>query len=1054
MMADYIRNGRFLALTVALIVVAGLSSLATLPRTEDPRVLNRVSLIFTPFPGATAERVEALVSEPIENEMRRMPEVRTVTSISKPGLSVVTVELKDSVTETATIWSDARDHLADVEATLPAGVGNSRFDDDRGYAYTTQVALTWTGPGERDMGVLRRYAKELQTRLRGVSGTDIVDIIGDPGEEVLVSIDPVRLTAAGLSTQQVLEAINNADAKVAAGQITNSTLTMDIEVAGEILSEERLRSVALFTNDLGETVHLRDVADVRIAPVEPPDEVALIHGEPGVVVAVRMLNDLRIDTWRASIEEVLNQFRPVMASNIGMEVIFDQSGYTDQRLGGLAANVATGFIIILAVLFVTLGARAAIIVALALPLTALFTLACMRYFGLPIHQMSVTGLVVALGIMVDNAIVMVDTIQQRRQQGKRALRAVVESISHLWLPLAGSTLTTILAFAPIVLMPGPAGEFVGGIGLSVMFALVGSYLISHTLIAGFAGRFIRPCSNNETGFLSQGLKLPAMSAWFENAVITALKRPVVTMLAVSAVPVAGFLAATTLTEQFFPPSDRDMFHIEVHMPPQTSVRGTEAVVKRVAAKLEAEPDIEAQHWFVGRNAPSFYYNMLQRKDGSPNFAQAMIKASSFRAANRLVIDLQSSLDREVPEAQVVVRKLEQGPPFNAPVELRLYGPNLERLAALGDEIRLHMSEVVDITQTRASLESAKPKVVLSTREEVARQTGLELTDLAGQLEASLSGRVSGSMLESTEELPVRVRVGNGARESLNDLQAVYLAPGARNGPDEFSGMPVAAIFDVSLEPARGAIARRNGQRVNTLEAYISAGVLPETVLNRLNTRLEEAGFTVPAGYTLEVGGESSERNEAVGNLLANVGVIMALLVLVVVLSFNSFRLSAIIFAVAAQSAGLGMLSVWLFGYPFGFTVIIGLLGLMGLAINAAIVILAELKSNHQAVVGDSHAIVAGVMSCTRHITSTTITTLGGFMPLILEGGGFWPPFAVAVAGGTVLTTLLSFFFAPAAFALFARHRAFELHKDQTNIKALPPTQRGESQPSQPIAGAA
>jgi multidrug efflux pump subunit AcrB len=287
----------------------------------------------------------------------------------------------------------------------------------------------------------------------------------------------------------------------------------------------------------------------------------------------------------------------------------------------------------------------------------------------------------------------------------------------------------------------------------------------------------------------------------------------------------------------------------------------------------------------------------------------------------------------------------------------------------------------------------------------------------------MDGIQGGSILESTEELPVRVRIGEEVRRTPDDLYRLHLAG---NGPGETFNL--SSLARLEFEPSAGVITRRQGERVNTIEAYLRADVLPSRVQARIQAALETEDLQLPPGYRLEFGGESAERNSAVGNLLANVGMIVVLLVLVVVLSFNSFRLSLIVFTVAGLSAGLGLLTVWAFGYPFGFVVIVGLMGLVGLAINAAIVIMAELKSSPLAVRGDMPAMIEGVMNCTRHIGSTTITTLGGFMPLILDGGGFWPPFALAIAGGTVLTTVLSFFLVPAAFRLFALRRPFEASK--------------------------
>ena len=1026
----FVNNIRVQTLLVALLLVAGLSAVTTLPRTEDPRVLNRVAIVLTPFPGATAERVEALVTDPIENVLRELPEVKDIESKSQPGLSSVTLELKDSITETAEIWSRARDKINDIQAELPAGALPSHFEDDRGYAYTRLLALRWSGPqtrtdgalNDQQLAILNRYAEELQTRLRTVSGTDLVEVYGAPKEEIRVTIDPAQASALQLSPQALANAIAAADAKVAAGTLRNDQHQLLVEVAGELDSAERIRQIPLQITPAGDVIRIGDIAQVQRELKTPADDIALVHGQDALVVATRMLPDVRIDRWSAWVDEVSTEFRNRLPDNIQLETLFDQQQYTSERLGGLLLNVLLGFVLILTVLLVTLGFRAALIVALALPLTVLFTLACMQLYGLPIHQMSVTGLVVALGIMVDNAIVITDAIQRKRQAGIAALTAVRAAVSHYWLPLLGSTLTTMLAFAPIVLMPGPAGEFVGGIALSVLFALTGSYLISHTLIAGLAGRLLKQSHHDQRHWYRDGIQLPWLTRGFVASLRWAVRHPIITALSVMLVPIAGFISAGQLTEQFFPPSDRDMFHIELRLPPQTSLAGTRSKVNALSAVLAEYEGIETDHWFIGNNAPPFYYNMQQNQDGVPYFAQAMVKARDFRTANRLIPELQRRLDDEFPEAQILVRKLEQGPPFNAPLEVRLYGPNLDVLRTLGDELRRILLATQDVIHTRATLVSGTPKVWLQTRDEVTQRAGLSLTQVAQQLQGNLEGVVNGSVLEGSEELPVRIRIGSAARAQTSDLAALTLATPQTDPQQRYAGVPLSALGELDIRSAWGAIPRRNGERINVIEGYIRADVLPGTVLARLTQQLSEQGLTLPAGYRLEYGGESASRDDAVGNLLASIGVIVTLLVVVVVLSFNSFRLSAIIFAVAAQSAGLGLLSVYVFGYPFGFTVIIGLLGLMGLAINAAIVILSEFKADPQAAAGDPQAIVTAVMGSTRHIGSTTITTVGGFLPLILSGGGFWPPFALAITGGTVLTTLLSFYFVPAVFRLLARRR--------------------------------
>lgn len=1026
MIRPFVRNGRVMSLVIALLIVSGLGALSTLPRTEDPHIENRDASVLTRMPGASAERVEVLITEKIEQKLRRIPEIDLITSTSRPNLSAVQIRLKDEIVNTRPIWSRIRDLIAEVEPELPKGALSPTLEDDRGYAYTQLIALNWQQDSEPDIASLGRYANDLQNRLRLISGTDIVTVFGQGEEEILVEVDNNKSAQLKLSSAQISHKILMADAKIEAGQLVNTYNQMQVELVGALETVERIRNIPLKTNEHGSLITLGDIAEVKKSLTWPAREIALVNNQASLVVATRMLPDLRIDKWTKEVTAALEEYKAKLPSSIELEVLFDQSIYTETRLGELVSNIALGFILISLVLLITLGWRSAAIVATSLPLTVFFTLALMNIYGLPIHQMSVTGLVVALGIMVDNAIVMTDTIQFKRQQGMRRLDSVAYAVKHLWLPLLGSTITTILAFMPVVLMPGPAGEFVGGIALSVIFSLIGSYIISHTIVAGLAGRFVAKKQGNKHVWYNSGIQLPKLSQAFEKSVNLALNYRRTAVITVFSLPLLGFIAAQHLTEQFFPPSDRDMFQIELFMPAQSSIENTRDKAEQVSQYLYQLNGIDKVRWFIGKNAPSFYYNMIPNKDGLQNYAQGMITAIDFKAANRLIPIIQRELDDRFPGTQILLRKLEQGPPFNAPVELRIFGPNLDTLKTIGDEVRRIMLATEDVIHTRATLQPGTPKVWVKTDEYAAALTGLNLVDIAQQMSQSLSGAVNGSVIEATESIPVRVRISNEARSELVDIANLNLLAGSSTGSSEM--IPLTSLSELSIKPSRGAIPHRDGMRVNVIEAYLRADILPSIVLNRVQENMAKADFTLPTGYRIEIGGESAERDTAVGKLLASVGIILTLLITVVVLSFNSFRISAIIFLSAFQSIGLGMLSVYLFDHPFGFTVIIGLLGLMGLAINAAIVIIAELKADPLAVIGDQQAIVKGVKSCTRHITSTTITTVGGFLPLILAGGGFWPPFAIAIAGGTVLTTLLSFYFVPAAFSLFSCRREFELTK--------------------------
>jgi multidrug efflux pump subunit AcrB len=1006
----------------ALLMVSGISAFMTLPRAEDPVIINRYANITTSFPGASAERVETLVTEVIENKLRELSEVKLVSSTSRPGVSIVTLELNDVITEPEPVWSQARDKLSDIESILPAGSHPPDLDSDHTYAFTTITALTWSGAGEPDRLTLGRYAKELAKRLRTLSGTEFVDEYGMPQEEIQISLRTADAAALGRSSANIAESLEGADAKNSAGELVSAYSRFGLEIKSELDSIERIKQVPIATDDNGHIIRMEDIASVKRGEKTPQDQIAIIDGEPGVIVAARMHPDLRVDNWTSRANALISRFEQELPSNIQVNVLFNQQGYTETRLDDLGKSLMIGFGLILIVLFVTLGVRAAILVAISLPLTSLLTLSIMKMTGVPINQMSVTGLIVALGIMVDNAVVMVDTIQAYRLKGQQRAEATMNALKHLWVPLLGSTLTTVLAFAPIILMPGASGEFVGGIAITVSFSLIGSYIISHTLIAGLATKLL-PKQLSDVDKKGQhhwymtGLRIPALTRWFSSSVRFGVTHPIITIALVLLVPFTGYWSMSQLTEQFFPPSDRDMFEIQVYMPPQASIYATKNTSEKIDDIIHRYPEVERIDWLVGANFPSFYYNLQARQNNAPYFSQAMVKTENFDQANALIPELQKVLDKEVPQAQILVRKLNQGPPFTAPVELRVYGENLDTLKAIGEDVRLILAGVPHVTHTRETLQPGTPKVWLKVDEDTAKLNGISLNQFASMLQTTLTGRESGSVIEGSESVPIRVRVADDARENLAHLSNIRLPISS----DVYStGINVSTLAELELTTSRGAITRRNGQRVNTIEGYIEAGVLPQTVLNEFQKRL--ASYEMPSGYTIGFGGESAERDNSVNSLISNVAVVVVLMVLVVVMSFNSFRMSSIIFMVAGLAGGLGLLSVWIFDYPFGFTVIIAMLGIAGLAINAAIVILTELKLDKQASSGNVDAVVEAVMSCTRHISSTTITTVGGFMPLIIAGGGFWPPFAVAIVGGTVLTTLISFYFVPVVYHLMTKNQ--------------------------------
>lgn len=1025
----FYREPRLVALMALVLIAAGASAFLALGRQEDPTITNLFASITTVYPGADAERVESLVTDPIEEALQGVAEIDTLTSRSSQSVSIVQIFLDETLDDDGidSAWTDIRAALDQTTPLLPSGARAPEFVEGSSGAWSAITAIVPTAP--LDIATATRYAKVLADDLRRVTGTDEVKLFGVPEEQILVDIDAERLAAMSLSPTDVSRAINAADAKVSAGALRGDRRSLLIEVAGELETIERIAGIPL-QGDEGRMVRVGDVAHVSKGVRSPDTEMARSDGRPAVLVAARIGTGLQVDVWMDDVRATLDRFAAKQPVGLSQELVFDQSEYTAERLTAVATNMAIGVALVIAVLLMTVGLRAALIVALVLPLVSLAAVATMNLIGLPLHQMSLTGLIVALGLLVDAAIVMTDEIGKRLADGMRRIDAVAESVRRLWPPLLASTITTVLSFLPLALLPGGAGDFVGAIAIAVIIMLCWSFVIAMTITAALAGRIL---SMNDMGKSRRNNRLTsAIADRFRRVIGWVVRYPSAAIVLSLVLPLTGFLSFPTLVQQFFPGVERNQFHLEIELGEGSTIERTSSLTEAIDERLRRENGIEQVSWVIGKSAPAFYYNMVGDRDRSPNYAQALVRTVSPEATAQMVPYLQYELPVAFPEARVIVRDLVQGPPVPAPVELRLIGPDLDVLAGLGEKYRTLLSGLDSITTVRASLEAGAPKLVLNVDETAVRLAGLGLVDVAASLDAALEGAVGGSVIDGGDSLPVRVRVDANRRADLDRVLDLPVRPINALASDAssvgFDAIPLSAVANVSLEPSQSSIARRNAERVNTVQGFLPYGLLPQEALDDVRAAIDEAGLEPPPGYRLEFGGDSDARNDTVNDLLASLGIIVTLSVAALVLSLGSFRLTIAAFVVAGLSAGLSFLALAVFRYPFGINALIGVIGSIGVSINAALIILSGLKADEQAARGDLQAMIDVVAGSGRHILSTTLTTFGGFLPLILGGGAFWPPFAMAIAGGVLLSTVVSFGFVPAAFRLLYRRNRSDKHE--------------------------
>jgi multidrug efflux pump subunit AcrB len=961
--------------------------------------------------------VESLVTERIVQKLREFDEVKEVRSTSRANLSTVVVSLADEINDVDEVWARIRDKIADTRPMLPPDSMAPEFEVIRVRAFASIVGLVWRGPDKPVYSLLSRTAKELEDELRNIQGTEKVELFGNPNEEIVLEVRQSELAKMGLSVDELAKQIGASDSKMPAGLVRGVSQDMLLEIGGEFDSLARINRIPIQSQQSGRTSYVSDIASLRKGIEEPPRSEALVDGEPAIMVSVSVLANARIDYWNEELQQVLSKFASHLPPDLELKEIFNQNRYVAARINYLVRDLIYSALAVFVVVFFMMGWRSSCVVGLALPLSSCIVFACFRVLGIPLHQMSLSGLVIALGMLEGTAIIIVDEIQRRIRDGEERYEAVRNGISHMALPLFGSASTTVLSFLPIAIMPGPSGEFVGTIGTSVILALTSSLVLSFTLIPALTA-FTSPASVQTDTFWTRGYASKWMASLYRKSLVTSFKHPIITVLMGIAISLPGFVALIFLPVQFFPSADRDQLHVEIELSPQASLAETRIVAGQVRDILLRDPRVVSVDWLVGRNAPSFYYNMIGTRQDSPRFAEAIIQTRSVKDMVGLVRQFQTDFDREVPAAQVRLLMLEQGPPYNAPIELRIFGYNESDIRAYGEQIRGLLVRHPDVIQTQADLTDFLPKLVYDVNEAESRLVRMPLASIARQLQSTLEGSIGGSILEGNEEIPIRVRLALDQRRDLPSIETVDLLNDS--GLSGRSTVSLSSLGSPKLKAETAIITRFDGKRINEVRAYLQAGVLPSTVLEAIQKDLRKPEYQPPDGCSIEFGGENSKRTEALDQLLGNVMILAAGIVFVLVFSLRSFRAMFIILGIGVLSMGLAISSLWATDFAFGFTAIVGCMGMIGIAINDSIVVLAELRADPSCMAGERDSVVRMVMRSTRHVLCTTFTVGCSFIPMLLEGGTFWPPMAMVIIGGVFGATLLALYWIPAIHILMMR----------------------------------
>ncbi|MEO0322344.1 MAG: efflux RND transporter permease subunit [Myxococcota bacterium] len=1004
-----------LTLSVAFMLsLLGLAAWFLMPREEDPRLAERAGLLVVPYPGADVLDVERLVASPIEDELAEVAEMDSVVATLRTGLAVFNLQLRGDVAKDATdaAWDEVEDALDAAAATFPEGV--LPYDLQHNLIETQSILFAVTGPSDRL--TLADAADALEARLLTLDDVSRVVVSGDPGEQVTVDFDDGVARRLGIDPLSLADQLERSNVSLAGGSIALGGQRLTLRPATDFESVEEIAALPIAVGGNGPgapaaaSVPLGSVARVARTVATPAQTLARHEGRPAVMLGVIPRPGLQAERFGEHVAAEAAAFadeRPELA----IATVAFQPDRVKARLGDLGASLLLGVGIVAAVVFLFMGLRMGLVVSSVVPLVTFASVAVYAGTGGVLQQIAVAALVIALGLLVDNAIVVAETIQRRLDEGATPEDAARDTVTELAVPLGAATATTLASFVPMYLSVGTSGDFTRAIPVVVMLTLTVSYGYALLVTPALARFGLRAAPRQQE---SRFDRVAGALGRF------AARRPLPTLGIALGLVLACGAFAPHVKVNFFPTSDRDQVLVEVELPEGTHLATTDEAARRVEAYLAAREDVDSVTAWVGRSAPNFYYN-LPRRPQAPFLAQLLVDARSRNDVNIIRQEVEAMALEELPGAQVIARRLEQGPPVRAPIEVRLYHDDLGTLRLASDAVRGELRSIEGARSVRADYGPGVPTLRYGVDDASANRHGVDRQRIALALLGRSRGLPAGRYRAGDDPAPIVLRSGlvaggpHGEALGPDEILAGDVArPG--NAP-----LPLAQVARSSLEWRPAVVHHRDGRRVANVLSEHADEVTYQSVLKELTPELPELLAGVAGGSVRhEVGGAAAESKKANGAIGAK-GPIGALLLVTILLAvFNSFRRTFIVL----MTAPLAFLGVWpgLFALslPFGFVALLGAIALIGIAVNGAIVLIdfTELRRKEGASVEDALALAVKVR--TRPILLTTATTIAGLFPLLLSESTLWPPLAAAMISGLFVSTLLTLGVIPALYRLLFR----------------------------------
>lgn len=999
-----VKNWQFTLIIFILLVALGVNSLINMPRGEDPETTAPSFVVIVVYPGTSPIDMEKLVVDPMEKRFNELDNIKRLISDVYDGLATVRVDYKHEMDPDEKYQEIVRETNA-LRAELPQDIFDIKIlkFSSTDVSILQMALVSETAPYRE----LQKHVEELESRLEKIKSLKRIETHGYPDQQVRVSLNIEKLAHQRIPLNAVIGSLQSENANIPGGSVQMSTRRFNVKTSGEYKSIHEIKNTIVYSAN-GKIVYLKDVADVE-STYQDETHLTRLNGFRGVLLTAAQKEEQNIYQVGDQIAPVLEQFEKELPANIKMIKNFDQAKSVEKRLNRFAKDFGIA-ILLVSITLLPLGGRAALVVMISIPLSIFTGLFLLDFLGYSINQLSIVGLIVALGILVDDSIVVIENIERYLRAGKSKKDAAIEATKQIGLAVLGCTATLILAFLPLVFLPEQAGDFIRSLPMAVIMTILASLFVSLTIVPFLSSRLLKTHTSKEGNIFLRVLK-KAISGSYTKILHWSLRHPwstlgialVLFVGSLSLFPIVGF--------SLFPKSEKPQFLINIETPNSTSIYETDRVARYVESELKKEKDISYFTANVGKGNPRIYYNVIARSE-SPNFAQFYVQLNGLTPEKKTkLIDKLREKFFYYPNAKIEVKDFEQGPPLEAPIALRLFGENLDTLRRISMDVEQILKNTEGTIYVNNALATQLTDLHVKINREKAGQLGVAISDIDKVVRLGVAGFNVGKFTpgEGDDEININVTLPRGKYSTFDVFDRLYI--------NSFSGqaIPLKQLASIEFETSTNLVRHYDKARFSTVTAFVKSGYLYENVTKEVLKKLDK--FPFPKGYHYVAAGEVENKQESFGGLGTIILITAFGFIAVLVLEFGNFKSTLIVLSVIPLGVIGAVSMLFITGNPLSFVAVIGLIALVGIEVKNSILLVDFTHQLRERGVPLDEAIEHAGEIRFVPIVLTSLTAIGGLIPLAIEGNPLYSPLALVIIGGLISSTLLSRLVTPVMYKL-------------------------------------